>query len=62
MVLPTIGISAVYLMIKLHVMPDDVIFQFLVMIQFAMPSAVNLILACQVRRGRGRSEGGVREE
>jgi len=50
-VLPTIGISIVYGLIRLNVLPNDVVLQFLVMIQFAMPSAVNLILACQVAGG-----------
>lgn len=49
--LPAIGITTVYFLIKMHFLPDDIILQMLIMIQFAMPSAVNLILACQVAGG-----------
>jgi hypothetical protein len=57
-VLPTVGIATTYLVIRLGFLPDDTVLHFLVMIQFAMPSAVNLILACQVwRRDREDREG-----
>lgn len=50
-VLPLVGIPFVYALIKLNLLPDDIILHFLLMIQFSMPSAVNLILACQAAGG-----------
>jgi predicted permease len=35
----------------MNMFPDDVILQAVVMIQTAMPSAVNIVLACQIAGG-----------
>lgn len=50
-VLPACGISLVYALLKFGLLPNDTILLFLIMIQFSMPSAINLVLACQVAGG-----------
>eukprot|EP00026_Physarum_polycephalum_P008323 Phypoly_transcript_08405.p1 GENE.Phypoly_transcript_08405~~Phypoly_transcript_08405.p1 ORF type:complete len:486 (+),score=70.02 Phypoly_transcript_08405:83-1459(+) len=49
--LPAVGISATYLAIRLGLLPNNIILQFIILMQFSMPSAVNLILACQIAGG-----------
>ncbi len=47
-ILPLVGTCLGYGLIKLNLLPNDVVLTFMLMVQFSMPSAVNLIVAAQV--------------